>query len=210
MKAYNTVSEIKEELKSAVEENRDPEYPILPLFLNRWSPRAMSGESMEEEEFMPLFEAARWAPSSYNNQSWRFIYATRESKNWDTFLSLLNEGNKSWAEEGAVLVLIASKTTFDHNGENSRTHSFDVGAAWQNLALEGARRDLVVHGLEGLDYKRARKKLEVPEEFDIEAMAVIGKKGEKDGLPDPLEEREEPSDRKDIDKIISENSFNFN
>lgn len=203
------ISEFKEKLKPKIKENREPDYPVQPLFLNRWSPRAMSGENLEEEEFMPLFEAARWAPSSYNNQSWRFIYTTRESENWNTFMQLLDEGNRSWCKDGAVITLIVSKKTFDHNGEVSRTHSFDVGAAWQNLALEGARRDLVVHGLEGFDYEKAREKLDVPEEFDIEAMAVIGKRGSEEKLPESLQEREAPSSRKKLDKIISENSFNF-
>jgi nitroreductase len=203
------ISEVKEQLNPEIKKNREPEYPILPLFLNRWSPRAMTGESLEDEDFMPLFEAARWAPSSYNNQSWRFIYATRESESWESFLSLLNEGNQSWCKDGSVLVLIASKTTFDHNGEESRTHSFDSGAAWQNLALEGARRNLVVHGLEGFDYEKARNELNIPEKFDIEAMVVIGKKGSENNLSEELMGREKPSSRKDIEKIISENEFNF-
>ena len=75
---------------------RNSNYKINKIILDRWSPRAMSGEELNDDELMPLFEAARWAPSSYNNQSWRFIYAKRDSKHWNKFFNLLIEFNKKW------------------------------------------------------------------------------------------------------------------
>lgn len=198
-----------EELREEADENRDPNYDIDPLFVNRWSPRAMTGESLDEEEFMPLFEAARWAPSSYNNQHWRFMYATRDSEKWETFLDLLGDANRVWAKDGAVLVVIASKKTFDHNGEFAKTHRFDTGAAWENLALEGARRELVVHGMQGFDYDGAREVLEIPEEYTVEAMFVIGKRAPEDTLSEELQEREEPKGRKDIGEILTQGEFDF-
>ncbi len=196
-----------EEIRDEVKGRREPNYDIDPLFINRWSPRAMTGESLDEEEFMPLFEAARWAPSSYNNQHWRFIYATRDSEDWDKFLDLLSEGNRLWAKKGAVLVVIASKKTFDFNGEPARTHSFDTGSAWENLALEGARRELVVHGMQGFNYEKAREELEIPEEFDIEAMCVIGERAEKETLPEDLQGKEYPNGRKELEEILMEGGF---
>ncbi|MGH7802401.1 MAG: nitroreductase family protein, partial [Thermodesulfobacteriota bacterium] len=139
-----------------VKEYRKPEYPVDEIFLKRWSPRAMSGEEISEDELMSLFEAARWAPSSYNNQPWRFLYARRNTKNWELFFNLMTEGNKIWAKKAAALIVIASKKTFDYNGSPSRTHSFDAGAAWQNLALQGSLQGLVVHGMQGFDYDKAR------------------------------------------------------
>ena len=193
-----------DEVKDEVKEVRSPGYDIDPLFLNRWSPLAMTGEPLDSDEYMPLFEAARWAPSSFNNQSWRFFYATRESDGWDSYLDLLAEGNRPWAKNAALLVVIASKTTFDHNDKPSRTHSFDTGAAWENLALEGARRGLVVHGMEGFDYDAAAELLDLPDEFEIEAMCAIGERASRDTLPEDLQEREVPSDRKPLDEIVTE------
>ncbi|MDX5988567.1 nitroreductase family protein [Haloferax mediterranei ATCC 33500] len=179
------------------------------MFVNRWSPRAMTGESLSEDEFMPLFEAARWAPSAFNDQPWRFLYATRESNHWDTYLGLLSEGNRVWAKRAAVFAVILSKTTFDHNGTPSRTHSFDSGAAWQNLALEGSRRGLVVHGIGGFDYERTEATLSIPPGYAVEAMAAIGVRGSPDTLPTGLREREQPSDRKQLAAVVTDGEFDF-
>lgn len=187
--------------------HRSPEYGVDLLFLNRWSPRAMSGEPLSEYEFMSLLEAARWAPSSYNNQPWRFLYAFRDSDHWDTFFDLLVDFNQKWAGDAAVLMLIVSHTKFEHNGEASRTHSFDAGAAWENLALQGARNGLVVHAMEGFDDEQAREDLDVPEEYDVEAMVAVGNPGDPEDLPDDLQERETPSDRKPVSEIAMEGSF---
>ncbi|NGM69657.1 nitroreductase family protein [Natronolimnobius sp. AArcel1] len=195
------------DLEAAATDHRETDYDIDPLFLTRWSPYAMTGEPLEEAQFLPLFEAARWAPSAFNNQHWRFIYATREDDEWDTFTDLLLGGNEDWATDAAVLAVIVSKTTFDHNGEPAPTHSFDTGAAWQNLALEGARRDLAVHGMAGFDYERAAKELEVPEEYAVEAMVAIGERAPPESLPEELQEREQPSDRKDLETIVHRGGF---
>src|SRR5437867_4470875 len=97
---------------------RKADHPIDTIFLDRWSPRAMSGEAIQEEELMVLFEAARWAPSSFNNQPWRILYARRDTEHWPLFLDLLVEGNRAWAHNAAALLLFVSKTTFD-NGKPS-------------------------------------------------------------------------------------------
>ena len=123
-----------------------------------------ASRSDRPKQFLPLFEAARWAPSAYNNQHWRFLYATRDDEEWETFFDLLNEANQTWASEAGVLVVILAKTTFDHNGESAPTHSFDTGAAWQNLALEATRRDLVAHPMAGFDWGRVHGALDVPED----------------------------------------------
>src|SRR5437764_3544305 len=137
-------------------EIRKADFPIEPLLLDRWSPRAMSGGEIAEEELMRLFEAARWAPSSFNAQQWRAVYARRGTEYWSAFFDLLVEGNKSWAKNAAVLVLFISRKTFDYNNERSITHSYDTGAAWENFALQGSRQGLVVHGTDACDYARAR------------------------------------------------------
>lgn len=187
--------------------NRKAEYAIHELILNRWSPRAMSGESITDQELMQLFEAARWAPSSYNNQPWRFVYAVRDTAAWAKMFDLLVPFNQSWAESAAVLVVIVSANNFEFNGKPSRTHSFDTGSAWENMALQGSSMGLVVHGIEGFDYDRARKELAIPDDYTIEAMCAIGRPGKKEDLSEELQEREVPSGRKPLKDLIFEGSF---
>lgn len=179
------------------------------LFLDRWSPRAMSGEALTEEELMTLFEAARWAPSSYNNQPWRILYARRETRQWPAFFGLLVEGNQAWAKDAGALLLFVSKETFDFNGKPYPTHSFDTGAAWENLALQATMLGLVTHGMQGFDYERARTELNIPEGFRVEAMIAVGRPGDPAGLPERLREREAPSGRKPLNEITCEGAFNF-
>lgn len=193
--------------KTETLEQRKPEFPIDPIFLTRHSPRAMSGEEMSHNELMSLFEAAKWAPSSYNNQSWRFLYAKRNTEQWNLFLNWLVEPNQAWCKNAAALIVVLSKTTFDHNGKPARTHTFDTGAAWENFALQGSLNGLVVHGMQGFDYDRARTELNVPKEYDVEAMIAVGKPGKKEDLPPNLQEREIPSGRKKLSEIVFEGKF---
>ena len=189
-----------------VRDFRKAEKDVDDIFINRWSPRAMSGEEIEEAELLSLFEAARWAPSSNNNQPWRFIYARRNTPFWNTFYQLLTESNQVWAKNAAALIVVISKTTFD-SGKPARTHSYDAGAAWVSLALQGSLSGLVVHGMQGFDYDKAKKELQVPDDCSVEAMIAIGKHGKKEDLPDYLQEREFPSARKSVAQIAFEGKF---
>lgn len=195
------------ELTKEVAEHRKSEHDIHPIFLNRWSPRAMTGEGILEEELMALFEAARWAPSSYNEQPWRFLYARRDTDHWLTFFDLLGDFNKGWCKDAAVLCCIVSKKTFTQNGKPNKVHSFDCGSAWENLALEASRRGLVAHGMAGFDDEKAREALRVPDDFDVEAMFALGKRASPDRLPEGLGEREHPSTRKPLPEIAIEGGF---
>jgi len=118
-------------LQSTPREVRSSIYKINPIILNRWSPRSMTGEELQNDELMSLFEAARWAPSSANSQPWRFIYATRDTEEWNTLFNLLVDLNKIWAKNAAVLIVIVSKKEFEYKGKviASATHQFDTGAA---------------------------------------------------------------------------------
>jgi len=182
---------------------RKADYPIDNIFLDRWSPRAMSGEEIPETELMSLFEAARWAPSSNNNQPWRLLYARRNTEQWPLFFNLLTDSNKIWAKNSSILLLVVSKNTFD-NGQPSRTHSYDTGAAWENLALQGNLRGYVVHGMQGFDYELVRSSLNIHDGFTVEAMVAIGIPGNKEDLPDYLQERESPNDRRKLTEMICE------
>lgn len=193
-------------LAEEVAPHRRRRYPAHALFVNRWSPRAMSGEALRMDELMALFEAARWAPSSYNNQPWRFLYAMRETEHWPVYFDLLFEFNQAWAHAAAVLILVISKKTFD-NGKPSRTHSFDTGAAWENLALEGTLRGLVVHGIEGFHHEKARRMLQIPDDYNLEAMVAVGISGHTSELPGALRQRESPSSRKNLAELVMEGTF---
>ena len=188
-------------------EIRKADHPIEKLLIDRWSPRAMSGEEISQEELMRLFEAARWAPSSFNGQQWRALYARRGTEHWQTFFDLLVDANKTWAKNAAVLVVFISRKLFDHDNEPSVTHSYDCGAAWENFALQGFQQDLVVHGMQGFDYERARKDLRIPDEFHVEAMAAVGRPGPKELLPEKLQARESPNDRRKLSGSIFEGPF---
>lgn len=182
---------------------RKADHPIDRIFLDRWSPRAMSGGEIPGTELMSLFEAARWAPSSNNNQPWRILYARRNTEHWPLFFNLLTDSNKIWAKNASALLLMVSKNTFE-NGRPSRTHSYDTGAAWENLALQGNLRGYVVHGMQGFDYELARSSLNIPDGFTVEAMAAIGIPGNREDLPDALQKRESPNDRRKLTETICE------
>lgn len=190
--------------------NRKPEHEINPLILNRWSPRAMSGEELEDNILMSLFEAARWAPSSYNSQPWRFIYAKRNTKDWDKLFNLMDEFNQSWAKNASVLMVVISRINFEHNEKPSRTHSFTTGSAWENLALEASSRGLVAHGMQGFDYDKAKIDLEIPHDYNVEAMIAVGKKGKIENLPENIQKMETPSIRKPLKEIIMHGKFHKN
>ncbi len=194
-------------MKDEVKPYRKSKYPILPIFLDRWSPRSMTGESLSDEEIFTLFEAARWAPSSYNNQPWRFIYAKRDTEHWNRLFSLMVEFNQAWTKNAALIMVMISRNTFERNNKPAVTHSFDTGAAWMSLALEGSSRGYVVHGMEGFDYNKAREALKIPQDYTVEAMAAIGKRAPKEKLPKEMQEREFPSDRRPLQEILLEGMF---
>ncbi len=196
-----------EPIAAEVANVRKPTYPIRPFFLNRWSPRAMTGEEMHNEELMPLFEAARWAPSSYNEQPWKFLYAKRQTPHWDTFFNLMVPFNQSWTKTAACLVVVLSKKTFAANNKPTKTHSFDTGAAWMSLAIEATSRGYVAHGMQGFDYEKAKKLLNVPDDYQVEAMIAIGKRADKSSLPQELQGKEAPSSRRPLNEIIHEGGF---
>jgi nitroreductase len=191
------------------EAHRKPEHRIEPLFYRRWSPRAMTGEPITEAELMSLFEAARWAPSTYNEQEWRFLYARRDTPQWPDFFNLLAEGNQMWCSRAAVLSVVVAHKVFQRNGKPNPVHVFDTGAAFENLALQGTAMGLVVHGMQGFDFEKARSTLAVPQDFAVAAMFAVGRPGDPDQLPPDYKEIEKPSGRKHVSEIIREGKFSF-
>jgi nitroreductase len=188
---------------------RTADHPIAPLFLERWSPRAFTGEAIERPVLMTIFEAARWAPSSYNSQPWRFVYALRDTPAWETFLGLLVPGNQAWAKQAAVLIVTASKTTMAPRGTEmpSYSHSFDAGAAWQNLALQATQLGWHAHGMVGLDMPRAAAELGIPDGYRVEMAIAIGRVGDKSTLPEAYQAMEAPNGRDPVASFAFEGKF---
>lgn len=190
-------------MKDAMD-HREAEHDINTLFLKRWSPRAMTGQTITQDTMNSLLEAARWAPSSYNGQPWRFFYARRGDKYFDEYMDLVNEFNQSWAKDSGALLVVTSTQRFDHNDEYDATNEFSVGAAYENMALEAAERGLVMHGMAGIHYDKAKEYLGVPDHYKVICMAAIGHPAEPSTLPEDLAEQETPSGRHSIE----ETSFN--
>ena len=188
---------------------RESAYPIEEFFLLRVSWRAFSEEAVAEEELMSLFEAARWAPSSYNNQPWRYLYARRGESAWETMYKTLVDWNKTWCARADTLVVVLSRNNFEHDNKPSPTAQFDTGASWMCLAIEAHARGLVAHGMQGFDYEAIRKAFSIPDTFTVEAMIAIGKHGDPKKLPPEMLEKEVPSERKPLNQIVSRGLFSF-
>jgi len=191
---------------------RVADHPVDRRFLDRWSPRAFTGESIPDDALRTIFEAARWAPSSHNSQPWRILYAKRDTPDWGKFLGLLNEFNQSWAKNAAVLIVFVSKIDMEAppgSGKfvSSHSHSFDAGAAWGYLALETQRLGFAAHAMVGFDIPRAAVELNVPEGHRVEAAIAIGRRGDKSILPEALAAREVPNARSPQKNFVLEGGF---
>jgi nitroreductase len=190
---------------------RVADHPIDTLFLQRWSPRAFTGEAIPEAELLSLFEAARWAPSAYNSQPWRFLYARRDTPHWERFFGLLAPFNQSWANRAAALVVLVSNPEFQPPGADKpvilRSASVDAGAAWASLALQATHSGWRAHGLAGFDVERAAVELNVPANHRVEIAIAIGRLGDKSILPEALQAREQPSGRRKVEEFAFEGGF---
>lgn len=188
-------------------DHRKADHPVESIFVNRWSPRAMSGEPITDGELNSLFEAARWAPSSYNEQPWRMLYAKRGSQHWPKFVDFLVETNRVWADKAAALVVFTASKVFSRNSKPNPVHVFDCGSAWENFALQGSKMGLVVHGMAGFDADKVKTGCKVPDDYSIIAMAAVGRPGDPNSLPENLRQIEVPSPRKSIKEIALEGGF---
>jgi len=190
---------------------RASEHDIDPLFLERWSPRAFTGEAVPRAALLAMIEAGGWAASSYNSQPWRFLYALRGTPSWDGFLGLLAESNRSWAQQAGALVVLVSNSLMRIPGAErevpSHSHSLDAGAASANFALQAARMGWQAHGMVGFDRERAFSELRVPQGYRVEAAYAVGRLGDPAQLPEALRAREAPNGRRPLAEIALEGGF---
>ena len=192
-----------------MEKPADTTYEINDLIKRRWSPRAFTQVPVAAGQLHALFEAARWAASSFNEQPWRFIVATQqEEEDYARLLACLNEKNREWAERAPVLMLVVAKLNFDRNDKPNRHAYFDAGQAYATFAIEATHMGLSVHPMGGFDVDKARQDLAIPDDFDPVAMVAVGQAGDFDSLPDGLKKAElEPRTRNPFKDFVFSGKF---
>lgn len=180
------------------------QYPLHELILRRWSPRAFADRSVEPATLVRLLEAARWAPSCYNEQPWRYIVATNENAaEFARMLGCLMEGNQVWARHAPVLMISVAKLAFTHDHKPNRHAFHDVGAASAFLAFQATALGLFVHQMGGIHADKARETYAIPEGFEAVAGIALGYLGDPSTLPDALRQRElAPSSRQPLEGMV--------
>jgi nitroreductase len=175
---------------------RLPSADVDPIFVERWSRRAISSAPLSEPTVRSLFEAARWAPSASNSQPWLFVYASEE-ETLARGRALLKDSNARWAVKAPLLLFVFARKAHPVTGQPLRTSAFDTGAAWFSLAMQAARLGLVTRAMGGIHHERVFEAFGVPEtEFESMAAIAVGYPASRDELPPDLAEREVPSQRK--------------
>lgn len=167
------------------------DYSFADFIGRRWSPRAFADRMVEREKLFTLLEAARWAPSAFNEQPWRFILATKENRaDYDIMLSCLAEQNQVWVREAPVIVILVVKKLFDYNGKSNRWAEHDAGMALENFMLQAFESGLVTHPMAGFSREKVREAYGVPEGFEPHVAIAVGYPGDPETLPPDLKERE--------------------
>jgi nitroreductase len=179
-------------------------HPVHDLIRDRWSPRAFADQPVDHKVLASLFEAARWAPSSYNAQPWNYLVATKDNpQEFSKMLGVLVEFNANWAQNAPVLALAVSHLNFKHNGAPNRNAFYDTGAASVLLALEATARGLVVHQMAGFDPVAAKREYDIPQDYEAIAALAIGYPGDPQSLPHQLREGETaPRTRRPLSEFV--------
>jgi nitroreductase len=177
---------------------------ILPVVRVRWSPRSFSDRPVSAADLRKIFEAARWAPSSYNEQPWRFLVGLRNSETYKKIGSSLGEFNQKWALQAPVLVLGAAKKYFSHNSTPNGYAVFDLGAASGFITLQAAALGIATHQMAGFDQSIAREALQIPDEFYLGSVMTMGYQGDPSALPHEQMRAQEtaPRTRKPLTEIV--------
>ena len=180
------------------------DHPIIRILAERWSPYGFADRPVAESDLLSLFEAARWAASSYNEQPWNYLVATRENpKEFARLLSCLVEANQAWAKAAPVLVLGVVSLRFAKNDKDNRAAVHDLGLAAGNLSIEATARGLSVHQMIGILPDTAREAYQIPEHYEAWTAMAIGYKADPATLPDAMKERDlAPWQRKPLNEFV--------
>jgi nitroreductase len=177
------------------------------LFVERWSPRSFTSDSIDESTIMSIFEAARWAPSASNLQPAMFVYADLEPE-LQRVRPILNDFNRLWADRAPLLIFVFARMHEPETGAHNVSAAFDTGAAWMSLALQASKMGLVTHAMGGIHHDLAYELLEVPrEEYALQCAIAVGRRGPIESLPPELRERETPSTRRELDKFLFRGTY---
>jgi len=190
----------------------ETEYPVIDLLKNRWSPRAFSSDPIEEEKIISLFEAARWAPSCFNDQPWSFIIFKNENREeFEKIIEILSPRNQLWAKNAPLIMLSVARINFERNGKLNRHAFHDVGSAVTNLTLQATAMDLYVHQMAGFDAEKAKVLFNIPEGFEPVAAIAIGYYGNQDDLSEEFIKSENSKrNRRPIDDFVYVGEWNKN
>jgi len=180
------------------------DYPVHDLIARRWSPRAMEPRPVPAKALRSLLEAARWAPSSYNEQPWSFIVARREDEaEFQAMLGCLVDVNQAWARNAGALILTVTRSRFSHNDKPNRHAYHDVGLAAANLTLQATSSGLVVHQMGGVRREKACEVYGIPDGHEVVTAIAVGYPGRAEQLPEQFREAESaPRKRKPQDEIV--------
>ena len=192
-----------------VDRSQETQAEIADFFIKRWSPRSFDPDfELSKSQLNSLFEAARWAPSSFNDQPWNFLIAPKGSSHFKGFLSLLDEGNQVWARNASLLGFVICRKEFSTRKKLNTSAEFDCGSAWMSMSLQALKMDLYCHGMAGFDDQKAYLDLGVDLiSHKIICAFAIGKKGNKANLPEKLQNMEEPNTRKPLEEIYWEGGW---
>ena len=180
------------------------DFPVHELIRERWSPRAFADKPVPQDVLRSIFEAARWAPSSNNEQPWAYLVATcDDNENFEKMLSVLVEFNANWAKGAPVLAIAVAELAFAKNNAPNRNAQYDTGAASALLSVEATAQGLAVHQMAGFDPAKARQVFGIPAGWEAIAALAIGYPGDPASLPQPLKDREmAPRTRKPIAEFV--------
>ncbi len=186
--------------------------PILDVIANRWSGRAYdANKTIKKEQIIRMLEAARWSPSCYGDEPWRFIVWNKheDAPSWQKAFDCIVPGNQSWAKDAPVLVLVCANTLFNHNGKPNRWGAYDTGAAALSLCIQATSMGLMTHQMGGFDGEKAREAFNIPEEYQMMAMIAIGYAAEIGTLDGEAKERElAPRKRRPLSELFYDGIWN--
>jgi len=194
-------------MNKIIANQRVPEVEVDALFTDRWSPRSFLDEPLRPEQISALFEAARWAPSCYNDQPWHFRYAIKPQDR-ASFAAALVEKNREWARNAPMLLFVLARKGFGQTGKPNRHAMFDAGAAWMSLAIQARRLGLYAHGMAGFSVEKAAEVMHVSlDEYEIMAAVAVGRRGDPSSLSEDMAAVEKPNGRKPLAEVAGEGSF---
>jgi nitroreductase len=192
---------------STIFNQREPQAHVDPIFLDRWSPRALSPDPVPEKQLFTLIEAARWAPSCYNEQPWLFLYAD-SGEDLELFRSLLVDGNRTWTDYAPVLAFLLARKNFARNDKPNDWAVFDSGAAWMSFALQARRLGLYAHAMAGFFRDKIYQALDIPREsYEAICAIAIGRYGDPTTLPEQIQKSETPNSRKPLSEVFTKGKF---